>query len=210
MSKKKSIFVTFEGIEGSGKSYQSQRLFRKIKNMGLPVIYTREPGGSNSAEKIRKIILTGSKNKFSKITDTLLYLAARNEHFEKTLKPAILKKKNIICDRFFDSTLAYQVYGKKVNRSFVDFAHKIILGNIKPNLTFILKTNIAKAFQRIKKRKNKNRYDKFSKKFYQKVQRAFIKIAKTNRKRYVVLDTSKDTLEAEKIIYKKFVKILSK
>ena len=71
--------MTFEGIEGSGKSYQSQKLFKKIKSIGLPVIYTREPGGSYSAEKIRKIILTGSKNKFTEITDTLLYLASRNE-----------------------------------------------------------------------------------------------------------------------------------
>ena len=210
MYKKKPLFVTFEGIEGSGKSYQSKKLFRKIKSMGLPIIYTREPGGSNSAEKIRKIILSGSKNKFTKVTDTLLYLAARNEHIEKTIKPAIFKKKIIICDRFFDSTLAYQVYGKGVNKSLVDFVHKKILNNIKPNLTYILKLNIEKAFQRIKKRKNINRYDKFPQKFYQKVQRAFIKIAKTNKKKYVVLDTSEDTLETEKIIFKKFIKILNK
>ena len=210
MYKKKSLFVTFEGIEGSGKSYQSKKLFRKIKSMGLPVIYTREPGGSNSAEKIRKIILSGSKNKFTKVTDTLLYLAARNEHIERTIKPAIFKKKIIICDRFFDSTLAYQVYGKGVNKSLVDFVHKKILNNIKPNLTYILKINIEKAFQRLKKRKNINRYDKFPRKFYQKVQRSFIKIAKTNKKKYVVLNTSEDTLETEKIIFKKFIKVLNK
>ena len=93
MHKKKSLFITFEGIEGSGKSYQSKKLFRKIKKIGLPVILTREPGGVNSAEKIRKIILTGSKNKFTEITDTLLYLASRNEHLKNTIKPALLKKK---------------------------------------------------------------------------------------------------------------------
>ena len=210
MYKKKPFFVTFEGIEGSGKSYQSKKLFRKIKSMGLSVIYTREPGGSNSAEKIRKIILSGSKSKFTKITDTLLYLSARNEHLEKTIKPAIFKKKIIICDRFLDSTLAYQVYGSGVNKSLVDFVHKKILNNIKPNLTYILKLNIEKAFQRIKKRKNINRYDKFPQKFYQKVQRAFIKIAKTNKQKYVVLNTSEDTLETEKIIFKKFIKVLNK
>ena len=210
MSKKKSLFVTFEGIEGSGKTYQSKKLFRKIKSMGLSVIYTREPGGSNSAEKIRKIILSGSKNKFTKVTDTLLYLAARNEHIEKTIKPAIFKKKIIICDRFFDSTLAYQVYGRGVNKSLVDFVHKKILKDIKPNLTFILKLNITKAFQRLKRRKSINRYDNFSQKFYQKVQRAFIKIAKTNKQKYVVLNTSEDTLETEKLIFKKFNKVLNK
>ena len=178
MSKKKSIFVTFEGIEGSGKSYQSKKLLRKIQSMGFPAIYTREPGGTKAAEKIRDVILKDyfhpdSKEKFNKYTDTLLYLAARNEHLEKTIKPAISKKKIIICDRFIDSTLAYQVYGKGVNKSLVDSVHKYILGGIKPNLTFILKANISKAMQRLKKRKKKNRYDKFSKNFYDRVQKAF-------------------------------------
>ena len=150
MYKKRSLFITFEGIEGSGKSYQSKKLFNKIKKMKLPVIHTREPGGTGSAEKIRKVILDDyfhpdSKEKFNKYTDTLLYLAARNEHIENKIKPAILKKKIIICDRFIDSTLAYQVYGKGVNKNFVDVIHKNILGNIKPDLTFILKVNIAKS-----------------------------------------------------------------
>ena len=210
MHKEKSLFITFEGIEGSGKSYQSLKLFRKIKSMKLPVIYTREPGGSHGAEKIRKIILTGSKSKFTKVTDTLLYLAARNEHVEKTLIPAISKKKNIVCDRFLDSTLAYQVYGEGVNKTFVDFVHKKILGNIKPDLTFILKLNLNKAFQRVNKRKYKNRYDKFPVDFYRKIQNAFKKIAKTNKKRYVVLDTSKDTLKTEKMIFEKFIEVLNK
>ena len=210
MHKKKSLFVTFEGIEGSGKSYQSQKLFKKIKSMGLPVIYSREPGGSTSAEKIRKILLTGSKDKFTKITDTLLYLAARNEHIEKTLKPALLKRKNIICDRFYDSTLAYQVYGRNVNKSFVDLVHKVILKNIKPDLTFILKLSVKNAFKRVNKRGSINRYDKFSRTFYQKVQKAFIKISKTNKKRYVVLDTTKDTTKTEEIIFRKFIQVLEK
>ena len=93
MYKRKSFFITFEGIEGSGKSYLSKKLYQYIKKKKIPALLTREPGGSRGSEFIRKLILTGAKNKFSKITDTLLYLAARNEHFEKTIKPAILKKK---------------------------------------------------------------------------------------------------------------------
>ena len=144
MYKKKSLFLTFEGIEGSGKTYQSKKLFKKIKSMGLHAIYTREPGGTRAAEKIRGVILEDyfhpeSKEKFNKYTDTLLYLASRNEHIEKKLKPAIVKKKIIICDRFTDSTLAYQVYGKGVNKKLVDFIHRHILGGIKPDLTFMLK-----------------------------------------------------------------------
>ena len=215
MYKKKSLFVTFEGIEGSGKSYQCRKLYKNLKRMRIPVLLTREPGGTSGAEKIREVILKDyfhpdSREKFNRYTDTLLYLAARNEHVENKIRPAISKKKNIICDRFIDSTLAYQVYGKGVNKSLVDSVHKYILGSIKPDLTFILKVNISKALQRLKKRKKKNRYDKFSKNFYIKVQNAFIRIAKENKSRYLILDNSKDSGEAEKNILKKFIEKLNK
>ena len=215
MLKKKSLFITFEGIEGSGKSYQSQKLYKSLKKKNIPVILTREPGGTRSAEKIREVILDDyfhpdSKEKFDKYTDTLLYLASRNEHIVNKIKPAILKKRIIICDRFTDSTLAYQVYGKGVNKSFVDSIQKYILESIKPDLTFILKVNISTALQRLKKRKKKNRYDKFSKSFYIKVQNAFIKIAKNNKKRCVIVDTSRDSTDAEKTIFKSFIKKLNK
>ena len=215
MYKKKPLFVTFEGIEGSGKSYQSNKLYENVKKRRIPVILTREPGGTRSAEKIRKIILEdyfyrGSKVKFNKYTDTLLYLAARSEHIANKIKPAISKRKIIICDRFIDSTLAYQVYGKGVNKTLVDTVHKYILGSIKPDLTFILKVKISKALERLKKRKKKNRYDKFSKNFYIKVQNAFMKIAKKNKARYFVLDNSKDSKETEKIILNKFIQVLSR
>ena len=215
MYKKKPLFVTFEGIEGSGKSYQSKKLYKSIKKRRIPVILTREPGGTRGAEKIRKIILEDyfylhTKIRFNKYTDTLLYLAARSEHIENKIKPAIFKKKIIICDRFIDSTLAYQVYGKGVSKALVDSVHKYILGSIRPDLTFILKVNISKALERLKKRKKKNRYDKFSKYFYIKAQKAFIKIAKKNKTRYFVLDNSNDSDETEKIILNKFIQVLSK
>ena len=215
MYKKKPFFVTFEGIEGSGKSFQSKKLFRKIKSMGLPAIYTREPGGTRPAEKIRELILKdyfhkNSKEKFNRYTDTLLYLASRSEHIEKKLKPAISKKKIIICDRFIDSTLAYQVYGKGVSKSLVETIHKYILQGIKPDVTFLLKTNIWTAMRRLKKRKKKNRYDKFSRSFYYEVQKAFLKIAKTNKRKYIIVDNSFDTPETEKIIFNEFIKVFNK
>ena len=215
MYKKKSFFITFEGIEGSGKSYQSKKLFKKVKSMKLPAIYTREPGGTVAAEKIRQLILDdyyypGSKEKFDKYTDTLLYMAARNEHIKKKIYPSILKKKIIICDRFIDSTLAYQVYGKGISRNLVSNIHRYILGRIKPDLTFVLKSKLSKAMQRLKKRKKKNRYDRFTKKFYYKIQKAFLKIAQTNKRKYMVVDNSFDTPKTEEIIYKKFIKTYSK
>jgi len=210
MRNKKSFFITFEGIEGSGKSYQSKKLHGYLKKNGIDAELTREPGGSSSAEHIRKIILTGNVNKFSTRTDTLLYLASRNEHFEKKIKPAIKNKKIIICDRFADSTIAYQVYGCGESKLLVDNIHKYILGDCRPDITFVLTVNINKAFKRIAKRKSKNRYDKFSKNFYSRVQNSFIKIAKSNKSRYKILDNSKDTSEVEKIILKYFIKRFNK
>ena len=215
MYKKKSLFITFEGIEGSGKSYQSKKLYRNIKKKGLSVILTREPGGTKNAEKIREVILDdyfhrSSKEKFDKYTDTLLYLAARNEHVINKIKPAILKKKIIICDRFIDSTTAYQVYGKGVNINFVNSIHGYILNKIKPDLTFLLKVNISVAMRRLKKRKIKNRYDKFPKKFYIRAQNAFIRLAKNNKKRYFVLDNSSNSNDVEKIILGKINNLLKK
>ncbi len=215
MRKKKSLFVTFEGIEGSGKSYLSKKLFNFLKKKKYKVIKTREPGGTPAAEKIRQLILDDyfSKNKeikFDKNTDTLLYLAARNEHIINKIIPSLAKGKIIICDRFIDSTLAYQVYGKGVNKNFVNSIHKHILRSLRPDLTFILKVNISTAIKRLNKRKKKNRYDKFSKSFYIKAQKAFIKIAKKNNKRYVILDNSKESNKIEGIIYKKISNFLKK
>ena len=140
----------------------------------------------------------------------MLYLAARNEHIQNKIKPAISKKKIVICDRFIDSTFAYQVYGKGVNKKFVDLVHKYILGNIKPDMTFILKVNISKESQRLKKRvTKKNRYDKFSKNFYTKAQKAFIKIAKKNKKKYLIINSNDSIRKNKKIILNKTNKLLN-
>tara|TARA_B100001123_G_C15260393_1_gene1006382 strand:+ start:1126 stop:1776 length:651 start_codon:yes stop_codon:yes gene_type:complete len=214
MYKKKPLFITFEGIEGSGKSYQTRKLYNKLKSRKIPAVITREPGGTKSAEKIRKVILEDyfhpdSKEKFDKYTDTLLYLAARNEHIKTKIIPLIRKKNIVICDRFIDSTIAYQVYGKSVEKDLIDLIHKHILNkDCYPDLTFVLKANILKAMSRLKKRKKKNRYDKFSKNFYDRVQKAFIKIAKKNKKRCIIIDNSKDSIEPEKLIFSKVKEII--
>jgi len=210
MYKKKPFFITFEGIEGSGKSFQSKKLYNNLKKYKIKPILTREPGGTIGAEKIRKIILLGDKNKFSETTDTLLYLAARNEHVEKKIRPLINKRKIIICDRFIDSSIAYQVYGKGVKRKLIDNVHKIILGKIKPDLTILLTVDIKKAFSRLKLRKSMNRYDKFSKNFYIRVQNGFLKNAMINKKRYLILNNTNDNKIVESSILKKVLFSLKK
>ena len=206
MYKKKPLFIVFEGVEGCGKSYQSKKLVKNLKKKGIIPVLTREPGGTRSAEDIRRLILKDYFNKknsekFDKYSDTLLYLAARNEHIKNKIKPSLKKKKIVICDRFVDSTLAYQVYGKKVNKSFIDNIHKFILQDVKVDLTFILKVSVKTSKSRLKKRKTKNRYDNFAQSFYNKAQKTFLKIAK-NKKNYFILNSSSNTDELEKKIFK--------
>ena len=204
MYKNKPFFIVFEGIEGSGKSYQARKLVDNLKKKKIKAILSREPGGTRGAEIIRKIILKdyfekNKKIKFDKFTDTLLYLAARNEHVLNKILPSLKKRKVIVCDRFIDSTMAYQVYGKKVPINFINNIHRYILRSIKPNLTFVLKVKKQSFLDRLKKRKIKNRYDKFSTKFYLKAQNSFLNISK-NKKNYIVLNSSDNTPELEKII----------
>ena len=194
MYKKKPFFIVFEGVEGCGKSFQSKKLFYNLKKYKVDTILTREPGGTKSSELIRNLILKdyfikNRKEKFDKYTDTLLYLAARNEHIKNKIRPALLKKKVIICDRFTDSTIAYQVYGKQVDINFINNIHKKILKGIKPNLVFVLKVSPKIAKNRLKKRKSKNRYDNFAQSFYTKAQKSFMQLAK-RKKNYFILESS--------------------
>ena len=214
MYKKKPLFIVFEGVEGCGKSFQSLKLFNNLKKLGIKSLLTREPGGTKSAELIRNLILKDYFNKsktekFDRYTDTLLYLAARNEHVKTKILPALKKKSVVICDRFVDSTIAYQVFGKKVNYNFVKNIHKIILGNLKPNLTFVLKVSSESSRKRLLKRRTKNRYDNFKKSFYQKAQKSFVKIAK-NRENYQVLNSSNNDNLLEKKILNEVLKLIKK
>jgi len=213
MYKKKPLFIVFEGVEGCGKSYQSKKLFNKLKKKKIKTILTREPGGTKSAELIRNLILKDyfskqSREKFDKYTDTLLYLAARNEHIKNKIKPALDAKNIVICDRFTDSTLAYQVHGKKVNINFINNAHKYILNGLKPTITFILKVSVNSSRARLKKRRTKNRYDNFAQSFYTKAQKSFLKVAK-NKKNYFVLNSSNNDNILEQKIFKIVCKYLN-
>jgi dTMP kinase len=213
MYKKKPFFIVFEGVEGCGKSFQSKKLLKNLKKKKIPTLLTREPGGTKSAELIRNLILKDyfnkdNKDKFDKYTDTLLYLAARNEHIKNKIKPALKNKHIVICDRFIDSTLAYQVYGKKVNINFINHIHKFILDGVKPNITFVLKVSINSSRKRLNKRKSKNRYDNFAQSFYTRAQNSFLRIAK-NKKNYYILDSSINDNSLEKKIFKIVSKRLS-
>ena len=169
MSKKPVI--VFEGIEGSGKSYHISKVTKFLDKKKINYIKIREPGGSLNSEKIRKLILD-KKSSFNADTDLLLYLAARSENINLIKK--FYKKKIILIDRFTDSTVAYQHYGMGVDLKIINIINRFLLKNIKVNFTFLNVVNKKNLFQRLKKRKSLNRYDKFNMSFYNKVQRGFL------------------------------------
>ena len=204
---KKKFFIVFEGIEGSGKSSHSLSLVKKLKSLKVSCVYLREPGGTKEAECIRNFLLKNENKKFDSLTDTLLYLAARNENFLRKIKP-FYKKKIIICDRFVDSTLAYQHYGLGVKRHFINFINKEIMGTIKPDYTFLMYLNVNKSILRISNRKIINRYDKFKKSFYKKVQNGFLKISSKNKSKYMIINSSNKFETNQTIIFNQVKKLI--
>ena len=197
--------IVFEGIEASGKSYHINKVQNYLKKNKIKFIKIREPGGSINSEKIRKLLLDQNSN-FKYLTDLFLYMAARNENFHNIINKNY-KKKVILIDRFTDSTLAYRHYGMGINKNLIIKLNKIILKNIKPNFTFLNIVNMKNLKFRVNKRP-KNRYDNFNYKFYNKVQKGFIKLSK-NKKNYMIVDSNKEIVLNEKKIKKKISSLLS-
>ena len=184
MSKK--IVIAFEGIEGSGKTFHINNVSKYLKKKNIPHIKLREPGGSKNSEKIRNLILNNKSN-FKKNTDLLLYLAARSENIEYLKK--YYKKKIILLDRFTDSTIAYQHFGMGVNLEILNKVNNHLLKSFKVDFTFLNTVSEKNMKKRLKERKKLNRYDKFEKKFYHRVQKGFIKISK-NKKNYKIINSN--------------------
>ncbi len=198
MSKKPVI--VFEGIEGSGKSYHIRNVSNFLKKNKIDFIKLREPGGNLNSEKIRKLILN-NKSTFNKNTDLLLYLAARSENI--TMLKKNYKKKVILIDRFIDSTIAYQHYGLGVNIKLIKLINKHLLKNFKVDFTFLNIVNKRNMMKRLKIRKSLNRYDKFYHKFFQRVQKGFLKLANKNRKKYCIIDSNLDIKKNKSLIITK-------
>ena len=205
MRKNKFFFIVFEGVEGTGKSYQIKKLYNNLKKLGYNLHKTREPGGSKTAEKIRNLIFSKTSSNFDKLTDYYLMNAARNEHIKKTLLVLKKNKKVVISDRFTDSTYAYQVMANKIDKNVNFMNQKYILKGLKPNLTIVLKSNFKSIYSRIKERNKSNKFDKLKTSFYKQAQNAFLSLAKKNRN-YLVFDSSKNTTDLEKIILSEVIK----
>ena len=198
--------IVFEGIEASGKSTNLNIAVNYLKKKKKKFIKLREPGGTRFSESIRRLIL--SKNfKLNNKTDLLLFYAARSENFEKIIKKNY-KKKIILIDRFTDSSIAYQHFGMNINLDIIKRLNKFILGNFKPNITFLSTVNLNNLKTRLNKRVELNRYDKFKLEFYKKVQNGYLKISRNN-KNYIIIDSNKKSIsEVKKDIISNLKKII--
>ena len=189
----KNPLIVFEGIETSGKSTSLKKAIKYLKKNKIKYITLREPGGTIFSEKLRSLMLN-KKSKLNYKTDLFLFMASRSENFDKILKQNY-KKKVILIDRFVDSTLAYQHYGLSLDKDLILKMNKFLLGNLKPNFTFLNVVNKKNLVKRLKLRKNINKYDNFNYNFYNKVQKGFLKIASKNKSKYLILDSNKDNLK---------------
>ena len=198
MSKKP--LIVFEGIEGSGKSHHIKKLANYLKIKKKSFIQIREPGGNVNSEKIRKLILD-NKSSFNKNTDLLLYLSARSENID--LIKRNYGKKIILIDRFSDSTIAYQHFGMGIDLKFIKNINNFLLKDINIDFTFLNTVSQKNMRSRLLKRKILNRYDKFNKNFYERVQKGFVKILKKDPKRYMKINSNKSIEHNEKIILNK-------
>jgi dTMP kinase len=195
--------ISFEGVDGVGKSTQIKLFIDRLNKYNLNSILLREPGGTSLSEKIRDLLLD-KNNIISDLSETLLFLAARSDLVNKKIEPN-LNKKNlyVICDRFLDSTLAYQSYGRGINLNLVNIITKEVTKNIVPSTTFLLNCDIELSMTRIG---NVDRMEKEGVLFLSKVKNGFLQLAKENKKRYIVLDANKDIATIHSLIWENFNK----
>jgi dTMP kinase len=181
-------FITFEGIDGSGKSTQSRRFAEHLRGQGIDVVLTREPGGSPGAEEIRQLLLTGDTDRWSPETEILLFTAARRDHLEKTIAPALAAGKTVISDRFADSTRVYQGATRGDLRGMVDSLHKLMIGR-EPDLTFIIDMDPATALARgLARKSGEDRFEDFGLAFQETLRHGFLALAHANPDRCVLID----------------------
>lgn len=191
------MFITFEGGEGTGKTTQINILKKYLEDQGLEVIITREPGGVTSAENIRAVIFD---NEIDPITETMLYAAARREHYIKKIKPALDAGKIVICDRFIDSSIVYQGIVRGVGVDLVENINKYAINNVEPDLTIFFDLDPETGLKRVSLRNEQmNRFDKESLDFHLKVRKGYKLLSKT-RNRFVLIDASKSIEDVTKQI----------
>ncbi len=183
------FFITFEGIDFCGKTTQAKKLSSYLRRKGYEVLLVREPGGDRIAERIRKILLSKKNSEMTALTELLLYEASRSQLTQRVILPALKKGKAVICDRYADSSLAYQGYGRGLNKKLIKNLNHISTFGLFPDLTILLDVSTRTSFKRRKKgKRKKDRLERERFEFHQRIKEGFLKIARQNRKRIKVID----------------------
>lgn len=186
-------FVSFEGGEGCGKSTQLERAVGWLRDRGIDVVQTREPGGSPSAETIRRLLVEGDTDRWSPVTEVLLHAAARTEHLENTVRPALERGAWVLTDRFADSTMAYQGGGHGVDRALIASIHELTTGGLRPDMTLVFDLPVEEGLKRAGKRADtEDRYERMGGSFHERVRQTFLAIAAAEPGRCRVIDASGD------------------
>jgi dTMP kinase len=186
------MFITFEGGEGAGKSTQVRKLAEAFARAGLPVITTREPGGSPGAEAIRRLVVEAGGVAWHPTTEALLFMAARYDHLETLIKPALARGQTVLCDRFFDSTLVYQGMVKQVGEEWLARLYHLLYGNATPEMTLLLDLDPALGLARAAGRgaSTETRFESMGLEFHTRLRKGFLKLAHTNPQRVYVVDAA--------------------
>lgn len=193
MRAKPGKLITLEGGEGAGKSTQITRLAGALERAGLDVVTTREPGGSPAGERIRKLLVEGESGSMTPLTEALLHFAQRAEHIAQTIRPALDRGAWVICDRFADSTMAYQGYGHRLGRVAIKGLTRFVCGPLQPALTLILDVPVEIGLARAAARRGvETRYERMDVAFHERLRRGFLDIARREPRRCAVIDATQD------------------
>jgi len=206
---KKGIFITFEGIDASGKTTQVKRTVRYLRKKGFDVLFLREPGGEFICEKIRNVLLK-SQSSITPTTELMLYLGSRSQLVGKKIIPALKSKKLVLCDRFSDSTLAYQGYGRGLDTKWIKSLNEKSTSGIRPDLTLLIDVPLNVYQNRATLKKNKDRLEKENLAFYRRIRKGYLEIARQDKKRVKVIEgsgTISQTWTKVRKIIDKFLKI---
>ena len=211
--------ITFEGIEGSGKTTQIRMAGAYLKAAGAPYIITGEPGGTPLGERIREILLNRGAYPISPEAELFLFLAARSQHVRDVILPALKQGKWVLCDRFFDATLAYQGFGRGLNINFIKGHHDFSSGPLKPVRTILLdlpvETGLGRAMDRIAQIKGKgvaleDRFEREEREFHQKIREGYLTLAEAEPERYRIIDASREAVAVHRDVCAQLEKLLAR
>ena len=193
----KNPIIVFEGIEGSGKSFQCQKLYRNLKKANIFPILTREPGGTAIGEQIREILLKNENYTLTYDTELLLVFSARAQHIQEVILPALSSGKIILCDRFTDASYAYQGGGRGIDASRINLLEKWVQGDLRPNLTLLFDLDVNIGMQRSKKRSDADRFEREEINFFEKIRNTYLERAKNEPQRFRIINSA-SSLESVK------------